>query len=42
VDSTFVQNQYFFSILYSFSRKKLIDRFSVKWQTNILEQLSVF
>jgi hypothetical protein len=38
----FGQNQYFFPILYSISRKSLIDRFSVKWQTNILEQISVF
>jgi hypothetical protein len=38
----FGQNQYFFSILYSISRESLIASFYVKWQTNILEQFSVF
>jgi hypothetical protein len=38
----FGQNQYFYSIIYSIPRKSLIDRFSVKWQTNFLEQFSVF
>jgi hypothetical protein len=40
--TNFDQKQYFFSIQYSIPKKSLMKRFAVKWQTNILEQFSVF
>jgi hypothetical protein len=42
VGDKFGQNQKNFAILSSIPRKSFIDRFSVKWQTNILEQFSDF